>query len=86
MMKKMLLAWMLALSSVFMMAQTDGLVMSYKFNQVNGTNVYDESGYGNVTATLVNEARVATMGSYKVLSLGNGTGYLDMTSAAGNLL
>ena len=65
-------------------AQTDeGLVIHYDFENVTGKAVPDASGNG-VRATLVNQATVDEMGKYHVLNLGNGTGYLNMTSSAGS--
>lgn len=61
------------------------LKIHYTFDDVSGTSVTDESGNGH-TATLYNNASVIEMGKYHVLSLGNGTGYLDMGASAGNEL
>lgn len=74
-----------AMLSVSVHAQNeDGLCLHYDFEGVEGTSVPDASG-SNVTATLRNQAQVIEMGQYHVLNLGNGTGYLDMTSAAGEI-
>lgn len=64
-------------------AQTDGLVMRYDFTDVSGVNVND--AVSGITASLQNGASVEKMGRYSVLNLGNGTGYLDMTAAAGKV-
>lgn len=61
------------------------LKIHYAFNSVSGTTVTDESGNGH-NATLYNDASVTEMGKYHVLSLGNGTGYLDMGTSAGSEL
>jgi hypothetical protein len=62
-----------------------GLKIRYTFDDVNGNTVTNsaEKGDGKYNGILYNDASVITMGKYKVLSLGNGTGYLDMTSDAG---
>lgn len=65
--------------------QEDKLVLHYAFNNVNGTEVSDESASG-VTATLVNNAKIESYGNYKVLNLGTSNGYLDMTSKAGDII
>jgi len=60
------------------------LRLHFDFEQANGKQVTDQVG-GTITATALNNASIAAMGTYKVLSLGNGTGYLNMTAAAGNV-
>jgi hypothetical protein len=62
-----------------------GLKIHYTFTDVNG-NIVTNDGDPLYNGTLYNEAQVLPMGKYKVLSLGNGTGYLDMGSAAGNII
>lgn len=66
-------------------AQTDSLLLHYTFDNVNGTTVPDESASG-VNATLKNDATIVEVGKYHALSLGAGTGYLDLSAAAGNLV
>lgn len=66
-------------------AQDENLVLHYNFEEVNGTSVSDASSSG-ITATLVNNAQVEEMGTYKILNLGTSNGYLDMTSAAGDII
>jgi hypothetical protein len=63
----------------------DGLLVRYTFDNTTGVSVPDASGSG-YDATLVNEASIVTMGKYKVLDLGNGTGYLDMGAAIGGVV
>lgn len=65
-------------------AQEDGLVLRYNFENVSGTSVPDATG-SSVSAKLMNQAKVVEMGKFHVLDLGSGTGYLDMSSAAGDL-
>ena len=65
-------------------AQEEHLVMRFDFENVDGKNVTDP--VSGITAKVMNQASVVEMGSYKVLDLGNGTGYLDMTKSAGVVL
>lgn len=67
------------------LAQTNDLYLSYDFSQVNGSTITDNTGRG-IQARLMNEAKVEKMGTFHVLNLGNGTGYLDLTEEAGKLL
>lgn len=62
-----------------------GLKIQYTFDSVTNKTVADASGSG-YNATLMNNASILSMGKYKVLDLGNGTGYLDMGTAVGNVL
>lgn len=81
-----IMIWMvLLLCSMNAWAQEDTLLLHYDFSQVSGTTVSDQSASG-VSARLISQAKVETMGKYHVLNLGNGTGYLDMTQKAGALL
>lgn len=63
-------------------AADTNLKIHYNFENVVNKTVPDQSGSG-YDATLMNQASVIEMGQYKVLSLGNGTGYLDMKAQAG---
>lgn len=58
--------------------------MHFDFSQVDGKNVTCSAGSG-VIAKMMNTASVVNMGNMKVLYLGNGNGYLDLTSDAGNI-
>ncbi|MDR2086919.1 MAG: T9SS type A sorting domain-containing protein [Dysgonamonadaceae bacterium] len=62
-----------------------GLKIHYTFDNVTGKTVTNAAGQ-EYNGTLFNEASVIPMGKYKVLSLGNGTGYLDMGALAGNIV
>ena len=64
-------------------AQEANLKMKFDFTDVAGNSVKDD--VSGITATLVNNAKIMSMGKYKVLDLGNGTGYLNMTAAAGKV-
>ncbi|MDR1121249.1 MAG: DUF6383 domain-containing protein [Dysgonamonadaceae bacterium] len=68
-----------------LLASASGLKIHYTFDNVTGNTVTNEAA-DEYHGTLNNEASVISMGKYKVLSLGNGTGYLDMSAAAGNIL
>ena len=61
------------------------LVLHYTFEDVQGNVVKDASGSG-VDATMLNGARIADLGGYKVLNLAEETSYLDMGVKAGQLL
>ena len=60
-----------------------GKKIEYKFDIVNGNVVTNNADSKNYNATLFNEASVISMGKYKVLNLGNGSGYLDIGQSAG---
>lgn len=72
------------LSAVFVTANDEHLKLHFDFTNVNGRYVTDN--IGGIRAMLKNQAAVVDMGRYKVMDLGNGTGYLDMTFKAGALL
>lgn len=88
-MKKHKLNIVILVSSLFVIltaqAQESNLILHYDFENVSGSTVPDISESG-VNATLKNEAKIVEMGKYHVMDLGNGTGYLDMTANAGELL
>ena len=72
---------------LLMVGQTmaeEHLVMQFNFENVEGKNVTDP--VSGITAKVMNTAKVVEMGSRRVLDLGNGTGYLDMTKNAGALV
>ena len=63
-----------------------GMKIQYKFDNVSGNVVTNTaSGATDYNGTMYNDASVIPMGKYNVLSLGNGTGYLDMGQSAGYL-
>ena len=66
------------------LAQEANLRLHFNFDGAEGTQVIDVAG--GIKAKLMNNAQVVKMGDYSVLDLGNGTGYLDMTSAAGSVV
>jgi len=70
-------------------ASAPGMKIQYKFNNVTGntvTNTATGASGVNYDGTLYNDASIIQMGAYKVLSLGNGAGYLDMGTNAGYVL
>ncbi|MCR5130634.1 MAG: alginate lyase family protein [Prevotella sp.] len=72
-----------------MTAQSDtssleNLIMRFDFENVTGSNVKDD--ISGITAKTIGVANVVEMGTYHVLDLGNGTGYLNMTTEAGKLV
>ena len=58
--------------------------MHVDFKQVDGTIVTD--AVGGIAAKLIGAAKVERVGKYQVLNLGNNSGYLNLTAAAGVLL
>ena len=60
------------------------LVMRFNFENVDGKNVTDH--VSGITARVMNQASVVEIGSRRVLNLGNGSGYLDMTRNAGEVV
>ncbi len=64
-------------------AQEDNLKMRLNFENVSGTSVKD--AVSGITTKLTSPAKVAAMGKYNILNLGNGSGYLDLTAEAGKL-
>lgn len=84
---KLLLVFLLCtvLSFGIRAEEETGLKIRYTFDRVTNKTVPDESGLGH-NATLMSNASVLAMGKYNVLSLGNGTGYLDMGKSSGNAI
>lgn len=84
-MKKLFAATAVLATLLTANAQTDEhLVLNFDFETTEGKNVTD--AVSGVTAKLMNQATIEPMGSGHVLSLGNGTGYLDMTKSAGTIV
>ena len=65
-------------------AQEEHLVMQFDFSNVSGKSVTDS--VSGVTAKLMGVAKVVSMGDRNVLNLGNGSGYLDLSKNAGNVV
>ena len=75
-----------ALASMAMLASCGNpeekcIVLHYDFNKVEG-NIVKDLGPSHADAVLMNEASV----SNSIMALGNGTGYLDMTVKAGEIM
>lgn len=75
-----------ALASMAMLAscgnpEERNIVLHYDFNKVEG-NIVKDLGPSHADAVLMNEASV----SNSKMALGNGTGYLDMTVKAGEIM
>ncbi len=83
-MKKSLFIFLSLLLLSHASANDKNLKLHFDFSNVSGTQVIDMAS--SIKGILMNQAKVIQMGEYKVLSLGNGTGYLDMTSGAGQLV
>ena len=72
---------------LLMVGQTvakEHLVMRFDFENVEGKNVTDP--VSGITAKVMNQASVVEVGSRRVLDLGNGAGYLDLTKGAGEVV
>ena len=76
--KLLLMAAFLLTLSTGVGAQNEHLRLHFDFSQVQGTSVTDVAG--GVKAKLAGVAKVEQVGRYGVLNLGNGQGYLNMTS------
>lgn len=81
-MKTKLLILLLVIGTTIF-AQEANLKMRFDFSNVSGTNVTDT--LSNVTAKIISPAKIIEMGEYKILNLGNGSGYLDLTASAGQV-
>ncbi len=84
-MKRKLLSILCSLLTLAMpVAAQEHLIMQFDFSKAEGSNVKDN--ISGITAKAMSGASIAWFGECGVLNLGNSTGYLDMTSAAGNVL
>lgn len=64
----------------FAKAQTsEGLILHYNFNNVDGTTVTDLSPT-QANAELKNGAKIVTIGKYSAVDLGSANGYVDMNA------
>ena len=82
-MKKMMISLLLILlQAVSLTAQEDHLKVQFDFTKISGrTGRTVHDNVNDVKASMQNECSVVEMGNRKVMRLGNGTGYLNMTSA-----
>ncbi len=83
-MRKAILAIVLILTTLAVMAQDEHLKMQFNFENVEGKNVTDP--VSGIVAKLMNQATVVKVGRWHALDLGNGSGYLDMTKSAGEVV
>ena len=65
-------------------AQEEHLKLHFDFSKVNGMSVTDVAG--SINASMIGSVTIDKVGKYNVLNLGNGTGYLNMISAAGSII
>lgn len=65
-------------------AQEKHLKLHFDFSEVEGKNVTDVAA--GMVAKLTGVATIEQVGKYNVLNLGNGSGYLNMTSTAGDVV
>lgn len=71
------------LACMFTTIHAGNVKIHFDFSNVSGSSVIDsESG---VTAKLIGSAKVVEMGEYRILELGNTTGYLNMTAETGKI-
>ncbi len=70
----------LLMATVCSKAQEANLKMKFDFSNITGTSVKDD--VSGITATLVNNAKVMSMGKYKVLNLGTTKSTSDTCSHA----
>lgn len=82
--RTLLASCFMALVALCVHAQADGLRLHFNFEQASGTTVSDATDSG-ITASLKNQAKVKEMGKYHILDLGTESGYLDLTSKAGDV-
>lgn len=79
-----ILAACLLTASAAQAQSEENLKLHFDFKNVSGTGVVDN--VSGVTAKLMGAAKVVEMGPYRVLDLGNASGYLNMTQEAGKLV
>ena len=82
--KTLLIAMLMLLACTGVIRAQENLKMQFNFENVQGDEVTDP--ISGVTAKLVNKAAIIEMGNRHVLDLGNGSGYLNMTKSAGEVV
>ncbi|MBQ8968345.1 MAG: alginate lyase family protein [Bacteroidaceae bacterium] len=75
---------LIAVAQSAVWAQEDNLRMRFDFTDVSGSSTTD--AVSGITAKAVSPSKIIEMGDYHVLSLGTGSGYLNLTADAGALL
>lgn len=83
-MKRLLTLFAFLVTMVCAQGQDANLKMHFDFSNVSGTRVTDD--VSGITARMLYNAKVVEVGKYHVLQLGNNIAYLDMTSAAGEIM
>ncbi len=83
---RLITAFAALLNAMCMWADGASLKLHFNFENVTGGNVKEVISEGNIAGTLMNNAKVVTMGKYHVLDLGSGNGYFDMGEATGKVL
>ena len=83
---RLITAFVALLNVLCMWADGASLKLHFNFENVTGGNVQEVISEGNIVGTLMNNAKVVTMGKYHVLDLGSGNGYFDMGEATGKVL
>ena len=83
-MKRLFSFFAFLLLTAVVVAQDEHLLMQFNFDYVTGTSVKDD--ISGITARIISPAKVVEMGSRRVLDLGKGSGYLNMTAGAGKLV
>ena len=83
---RLITAFVALLNVLCMWADGASLKLHFNFENVTGGNVQEVISEGNIVGTLMNNAKVVTMGKYHVLDLGSGNGYFDMGETTGKVL
>ena len=82
-MRKKALSLLLFLCTTIWAQQDDALRLRMDFGEAAGSTV--EDAVSGIAARVVSPAHIVEMGKYRVLDLGNGAGYLDLTASVGAL-
>lgn len=84
--KRLLVVFAALLNVLGMWADGANLKLHFNFENATGGNVKEVISGGNIVGTLMNNAKVETMGKYHVLNLGSENGYFDMGEGTGKVL
>ena len=83
---RLLVVFAALLNVLGMWADGANLKLHFNFENATGGNVKEVISGGTIVGTLMNNAKVETMGKYHVLNLGSSDGYFDMGEGAGKVL
>lgn len=83
---RLLVVFAALLNVLGMWADGANLKLHFNFENATGGNVKEVISGGNIVGTLMNNAKVETMGKYHVLNLGSENGYFDMGEGTGKVL